>query len=317
MEASAGNALIWFVVGIVVVLLLSILKGALFTVRTAEAAVVERFGKFKHVANAGLNWKTPFIEKFHRVDLMTQQLEGSIETKTKDNVFVTLPVKVQYRVIKTDQGISDSYYKLAQPTKQIEAYLYNILLGHIPDTELDEVFITQPKIAERATAELSGAMKDYGYEIVKVLITDIIPDAGVKTAMNRINEEIRNKSANEAQGDAEKVLKVKQAEADAEVKRLQGQGVAMEREAIAEGWKQSIENVKTGTTLTDEAATFLLLYTNWTDMLRAVGTSKNSTMVFMPSGPEGLQHFQQTMTNALLGKAAVAADNGPEPKRGA
>src|SRR5450631_1725297 len=122
MEASAGNVLVWFVVGIVVVLLLSILKGALFTVRTAEAAVVERFGKFKHVANAGLNWKTPIIEKFHRVNLMTQQLEGSIETKTRYNVFVTLPVKVQYRVIKTDEGIADSYYKLAQPTKQIEAY---------------------------------------------------------------------------------------------------------------------------------------------------------------------------------------------------
>jgi len=318
MENSVGTAVLWFGIGLVVVVLLSILRGALFTVRTAEAAVVERFGKFKHVANAGLNWKTPIIEKFHRVDLMTQQLEGSIETKTRDNVFVTLPVKVQYRVIKTDEGIADSYYKLAQPTKQIEAYLYNILLGHIPDTDLDEVFITQPKIAERATAELSGEMKAYGYEIVKVLITDIIPDQGVKTAMNRINEEIRNKSANEAQGDAEKVLKVKQAEADAEVKRLQGQGVAMEREAIAEGWKQSIEKVRTGTTLDDTAATFLLLYTNWTDMLRAVGTTKNSTMVFMPSGPEGLQHFQQVMTNALLGgvKAAVTTEPGAPPTQG-
>lgn len=312
MDSSVDSVALWLMVGFFLVVLLSILRGALFTVRTSEAAVVERFGKFKHVANAGLNWKTPLIEKYHRVNLMTQQLEGSIETKTKDNVFVTLPVKVQYRVIKSDEGIADSYYKLTQPTKQIEAYLYNILLGHIPDTELDAIFITQPKIAERATAELSGEMKAYGYEIVKVLITDIIPDAGVKTAMNRINEEIRNKSANEAQGDAEKVLKVKQAEADAEVKRLQGQGVAMEREAIAEGWKQSIENVKAGTNLTDAGATFLLLYTNWTDMLRAVGTTKNSTMVFMPSGPEGLQHFQQTMTNALLGGVKTAvSDAGP------
>lgn len=315
MDSSVGNLALWILSGFLLVILLSILRGALFTVRTAEAAVVERFGKFKHVANAGLNWKTPLIEKYHLVNLMTQQLEGSIETKTKDNVFVTLPVKVQYRVIKTDEGIADSYYKLTQPTKQIEAYLYNILLGHIPDTDLDEIFITQPKIAERATTELSGEMKAYGYEIVKVLITDIIPDAGVKTAMNRINEEIRNKSANEAQGDAEKVLKVKQAEADAEVKRLQGQGVAMEREAIAEGWTQSIEKVKTGTNLTDAGATFLLLYTNWTDMLRAVGTTKNSTMVFMPSGPEGLQHFQQTMTNALLGGVKTAvSDAGPGPK---
>jgi regulator of protease activity HflC (stomatin/prohibitin superfamily) len=276
--------------------------GSFFSVRTQTAAIIERFGKFSRVAEPGLNFKTPFIETQTSVSLVTYQLEGSIETKTKDNVFVQLPVKVQYRVIDNPQAIRDAYYKLSNPTSQIEAYLYNILLGHIPETTLDEIFLTQPAIAQRATLELSAEMKDFGYEIVKVLITDIIPDQGVKVAMNRINEQTRLAVANQAQGDAEYILKVRRAQADAEVKRLEGVGVAQEREAIAEGWEKSITTVKENTNLNDESAAFILLFTNWTDMMSKVGSSPNSTMVFMPSGPEGLQNFQATMTNALLAR---------------
>ncbi len=282
------------------IILLITIFGSFFSVTTQSAAIIERFGKFSRVAEPGLNFKTPFIESQHPVSLVTYQLEGSIETKTKDNVFVQLPVKVQYRVIDNPQSIRDAYYKLSSPTSQIEAYLYNILLGHIPETTLDEIFLTQPAIAQRATMELSAQMKDFGYEIVKVLITDIVPDQGVKQAMNRINEQTRLAVANQAQGDAEYILKVRQAQADAEVKRLEGVGVAQEREAIAEGWEKAITAVKQNTDLNDEAAAFLLLFTNWTDMMAKVGSSPNSTMVFMPSGPEGLENFQATMTNALL-----------------
>jgi regulator of protease activity HflC (stomatin/prohibitin superfamily) len=283
---------------------LILIKSTAFTVRIQTAVIVEQFGKFNRVAGPGLNFKLPFVETIHDISLVTYQLEGSIETKTQDNVFVKFPVKVQYRVIDAPESIRNAYYKLATPQSQIESYLYNILLGHIPDTTLDQVFLTQPAIAQRATTELSAEMKDFGYEIVKVLITDIIPDEGVKTAMNRINAETRNAAANKAQSDAEYILKVRQAEADAEVKRLEGVGVAQEREAIAVGWTESIKKLKTDTTMSDTEAAFLLLFTNWTDMLRVVGGSTNSTMVFMPSGPEGLQNFQQTMTNALFASVA-------------
>ncbi|MGC1784407.1 MAG: SPFH domain-containing protein [Acidobacteriaceae bacterium] len=298
------NWIVFILLAFIGIIVLATFLGSFFTVRTQSAAVIERFGKFSRVAEPGLNFKTPYIETQHPISLVTFQLEGSIETKTKDNVFVQLPVKVQYRVIDNPQAIRDAYYKLASPQKQIESYLYNILLGHIPETTLDDVFTTQPAIAQRATMELSAEMKDFGYEIVKVLITDIIPDEGVKTAMNRINEQTRLAVANKAQGDAEYILKVRQAEADAEVKRLEGVGVAQEREAIAEGWEKAITAVKQNTDLNDEAAAFLLLFTNWTDMMAKVGSSPNSTMVFMPSGPESLQNFQTTMTNALLAQHA-------------
>ena len=229
------------VFAVIAMFIIATVLGSFFSVRTQRAAVIERFGKFNRVAEPGLNFKLPFVEVKNEVSLVTFQLEGSIETKTKDNVFVQLPVKVQYRIIDTPQSIKDAYYKLANPKSQIESYLYNILLGHIPETTLDDVFLNQPAIAQRATVELSAEMKDFGYEIVKVLITDIIPNEGVKTAMNRINEQTRLAVANQAQGDAEYILKVRQAQADAEVKRLEGVGVAQERSAIAQGWESDHE----------------------------------------------------------------------------
>lgn len=287
-------------VAILVMICVMTLFSSFFTVKTQTAAVVERFGKFNRIAHAGLNFKLPFIEASHTVLLNVQQLNGTIETKTQDNVFVELPVAVQYQVKDSPESIQNAFYRLANPKSQIESYLYNILLAHIPDTSLDEVFTTQPIIAARATKELGDEMIPFGYEIVKVLITDIVPDDGVKNAMNRINAESRNAQANKAQGDAEYILKVRQAEADAEVKRLEGVGIAKEREAIAEGWARSIADVKADTKLSDEQATFLLLFTNWTDMMREVGKGDNSTMVFMPSGPDGLTGFQTLLTNAML-----------------
>jgi len=286
--------------GIVILAGLIIFFGSFFTVRSQTVVLIERFGKFSRVANAGLNFKLPIMETARTLSLATFQLDGKIETKTKDNVFVALPVSIQYRVIDHPEAIRSAFYKLVNPKQQIESYLYNILLSHIPETDLDDVFTSQPAIAKRATDELSSEMKDFGYEIVKVLITDVVVDDSVAKAMNRINAEQRNKVANQAQGEAEYVLKVKQAEADAEVRRLQGVGIAQERQAIADGWSKAITDLGQGGHMTDKEAAFLLMFTNYTDMMSRVGESKNTTMVFMPSGPQSITDFQQALTNAQL-----------------
>jgi regulator of protease activity HflC (stomatin/prohibitin superfamily) len=298
MQTSSVVELFGLVVLFIIVL--SILSRSVFTVRTQTVAIIERFGKYTRVATAGFNITNPFFETTREVSLETLQLEGSIQTKTKDNVFVTLPVTVQYSVGQTDDEIRNAYYKLSRPQSQMTAYLNNILLGHIPSMDLDELFISQVQVSKRATDELSAEMQPFGYQIVKVLITDIKPDPGVVAAMNRINEETRNLAANKAQGDAEYVLKVRQAEADAEVKRLEGVGVAQERMAIADGWEESIKKIKAGTNLDDNAATGMLLFTNYTDAMKSIGESKNTTMVFLPSSPDAISSFQSALTNALL-----------------
>lgn len=302
MDASDIVMLAAFIFAVIIVIIT--IKKSYFTVKTNHSAVVMRFGKFIRVAQPGLNFRIPYADDFVDVSLATYQLDAKIETKTKDNVFVELPVSVQFRIIDKPDCIRDAYFKPTNIKAQIESYLYNILLAHIPETTLDDVFLNQPAISRRATTELSEEMLAFGYEIVKVLITDIIPPEGVKDSMNRINSETRNAVANKAQGDADYILVTRQAEAQAEVMRQNGLGIAAERNAIADGLAAAIEKVAEGAEIDHKSALFSLLFTNYTAMMKEVGSSKNSTMVFMPSGPESVLNFEAMMQTALLSSVA-------------
>src|SRR5580692_11726130 len=219
---------------------LSTILGSFFTVNTAQVAVITRFGRFLRVANPGLNWKWPFIDTVAgRISLRVNQITLTMETKTKDNVFVTIPISVQNRV--RPEKAFDAFYKLSNPAEQIQAYVEQVILGHVPGMTLDEVFASQSGIAAAVKQELDADMAGFGYEIVNVLVTDIVPDAKVKSAMNDINAAQREQVAANARGEAEKILVVKRAEAEAESKALQGQGIANQRKAIIEGLQGSIE----------------------------------------------------------------------------
>src|ERR1700721_1700721 len=174
------------VLAILCFFVLSIFLGSFFTVQTAQVAIVERLGKFARIAGPGLNWKTPYLETVvQRMSMKVQQLEVQVETKTQDNVFVQIPVSIQYKVIP--EGVESAFYKLSDPVKQIESMVYNVVLGHVPKMKLDDTFLNQADIASDLRDNLDGSMKEYGYSIVKVLISDIVPDKKVKGAMNDFN----------------------------------------------------------------------------------------------------------------------------------
>src|SRR5713226_4268913 len=212
--------------------LVTVLK-TLFTVRTYTAGVVERFGKFNRIVRPGLQILIPFAEQAFIVDLQVKQAQFSVETKTRDNVFVQIPVSVQYQIL--DDKIYDAFYKLSAPQKQIESFVFNSILGHVPRLTLDETFEQQSGISIAVKTELDSTMSGFGFNILNALVTDIIPDTKVKEAMNDINAAQRAQVAAQARGEADKILKVKQAEAEAESKALQGKGIAAERQAIIDG----------------------------------------------------------------------------------
>ena len=214
---------------ILALILLYLILASFFTVNTAQVAVITRFGKFLRVAEPGLNWKRPFFDSVAGiVSLRVNQITLTMETKTKDNVFVTIPISVQNRV--RPEKVYDAYYKLADPSAQIQSYVEQVILGHVPGMTLDEVFASQSSIAAAVKQELDADMALFGYGIVNVLVTDIVPDAKVKSAMNDINAAQREQVAANARGEAEKILVVKKAEAEAESKGLQGQGIAKSKE---------------------------------------------------------------------------------------
>jgi len=288
------------VLAVVIVAALPSVIGSFFTVKTAEVAVVTRFGKFLRVAQPGLNWKWPFIDAVTgRVSLRVNQITLTMETKTKDNVFVTIPISVQNRV--RPENIYDAYYKLSNPADQIKAYVEQVILGHVPGMTLDEVFASQSGIAAAVKQELDADMAGFGYEIVNVLVTDIVPDQKVKSAMNDINAAQREQVAATARGEAEKILVVKKAEAEAESKALQGQGIANERRAIIEGLQSSIEQFQkvVGSASTEEVMQ-LVLVTQYFDTLKSIGESDKTNTLFLSHSPGSVKEISDQILQSML-----------------
>jgi regulator of protease activity HflC (stomatin/prohibitin superfamily) len=285
---------------IALIFVLSTVFGSFFTVNTAEVVVVTRFGKFLRIADPGLNWKFPFIDTVTgTVSLRVNQISLTMETKTRDNVFVTIPISVQNRV--RPEKVYDAFYKLSDPTAQIKSYVEQVILGHVPGMTLDEVFASQSSIAAAVKQELDADMATFGFEIVNVLVTDIIPDAKVKSAMNDINAAQREQVAANARGEAEKILVVKKAEAEAESKALQGQGIANQRKAIIEGLQNSIEQfqkVVDGTS--SKEVMQLVLVTQYFDTLKSIGESDKTNTLFLAHTPNAVKDVSEQIMESML-----------------
>ena len=280
---------------------LVILISAFFTVKQQTAAIVERFGKFQTIAQSGLKLKIPLVDRISgRLSLKIQQLDVIVETKTKDDVFVRLKISVQYKVIK--DKVYDAFYKLDYPHDQITSYVFDVVRAEVPKMILDDVFLKKDDIAIAVKTELNDAMVEYGYDIIKTLVTDIDPDAQVKEAMNRINASEREKVAAQYEGDAQRILIVERAKAEAESKRLQGQGIADQRREIARGLEESVE-VLNRAGINSQEASALIVITQHYDTLQSIGADTNSNLILLPNNPNAAS----SMLNDMV--ASFAATN--------
>jgi len=303
--------IILIVAGIAILFALSVFFGSFFTIDTAHAGIVQRLGKFSRIASPGLNFKVPYIDTVvANLTLQVQQLDVKVETKTKDNVFVQIPIAVQYKVMP--DKVYDAFYKLSDPVKQIESFVYNVILGHVPKLTLDETFDQQAQIAIDVKNNLDASMSEFGYSIVKSLITDLVPDEKVKAAMNDINAAQREREATVSRAETEKMLLVKKAEAEAESKRLQGEGIANQRKAIVEGLRDSVEKFSAsveGTTPKDAMA--MVLLTQYFDTLKEVAGTNLSNTIMMPHTPNALTDLFSQFRNAIItGDIAAKASDG-------
>ncbi|MFK7832157.1 MAG: SPFH domain-containing protein [Winogradskyella sp.] len=261
-----------------------ILFASIFIVKQKTAAIIERFGKFHKIRQSGFQMKIPFVDKIAgKLSLKIQQLDVIIETKTLDDVFVRLKVSVQYRVIR--EKVYDAFYQLDYPHEQITSYVFDVVRAEVPKMKLDDVFVKKDDIALAVKAELNDAMLDYGFDIIKTLVTDIDPDAQVKAAMNRINAADREKTAAQFEGDAARILIVEKAKAEAESKRLQGQGIADQRREIARGLEESVD-VLNRVGINSQEASALIVVTQHYDTLQAIGQETNSNLILLPNSPQ-------------------------------
>ncbi|WP_405411583.1 SPFH domain-containing protein [Maribacter sp. Asnod1-A12] len=275
------GSFIWIPVALLVIF--TILSGV-FIVKQQTAVLIETFGKFTSVRQSGIQFKIPFVQRIAaRIGLKIQQLDVIIETKTLDDVFVKLKVSVQYVVIR--EKVYDAYYKLEYPHEQITSYVFDVVRAEVPKMKLDDVFVKKDDIAIAVKSELQEAMLDYGFDIIKTLVTDIDPDAQVKEAMNRINASERQKTAAQFEGDAARILIVEKAKAEAESKRLQGQGIADQRREIARGLEESVEVLnKVG--INSQEASALIVVTQHYDTLQSIGEETNTNLILLPNSPQ-------------------------------
>jgi regulator of protease activity HflC (stomatin/prohibitin superfamily) len=294
------DIVVMILLGVVGIIALSLILGSFFTVNTAQVAVITRFGKFLRVADAGLNWKVPYFDTVAGiVSLRVNQITLTMETKTRDNVFVTIPISVQNRV--RPEKVYDAFYKLSDPVAQIKSYVEQVILGHVPGMTLDEVFASQSSIAAAVKQELDADMATFGYEIVNVLVTDIIPDSKVKSAMNDINAAQREQVAANARGEAEKILVVKKAEAESESKALQGQGIANQRKAIIEGLQTSVEQFQKAVEgASAKEVMQLVLVTQYFNTLKSIGENDKTNTLFLAHSPAAVKEVSDQILDSML-----------------
>ena len=291
---------------------LLLLFGVFFIINQQTAGVIERFGKFHSIRQSGLQLKIPIVDRIAgKLSLKIQQLDVIIETKTKDDVFVKLKVSVQYKVIK--EKVYDAFYKLDFPHEQITSYVFDVVRAEVPKMILDDVFLKKDDIAIAVKSELNVAMMEYGYDIIKTLVTDIDPDAQVKEAMNRINASEREKVAAQFEGDAARILIVEKAKAEAESKRLQGQGIADQRREIARGLEESV-SVLNKVDINSQEASALIVVTQHYDTLQSIGQETNSNLILLPNSPQAGSEMLNNMVASFtasnqIGEAMKNAAN--------
>ncbi|AEJ26050.1 putative stomatin/prohibitin-family membrane protease subunit [Streptococcus equi subsp. zooepidemicus ATCC 35246] len=287
------------IIGFLVIVILSIMASTLYVVRQQSVAIIERFGKYQGTATSGIHIRLPFgIDRIAaRVQLRLLQSEIIVETKTKDNVFVTLNVATQYRV--NEQNVIDAYYKLIKPEAQIRSYIEDALRSSVPKLTLDELFEKKDEIALEVQHQVAEEMSTYGYIIVKTLITKVEPDAEVKQSMNEINAAQRKRVAAQELANADKIKIVTAAEAEAEKDRLHGVGIAQQRKAIVDGLADSIQELKEANiSLNEEQIMSILLTNQYLDTLNTFAAKGNQTL-FLPNTPNGVDDIRTQVLSAL------------------
>lgn len=286
--------------GVVIVVGIIIVATGIFTVQQQTRVIVERFGKFHKIAPPGLNFKVPIIDaNAGKITHRVRELEITVESKTKDDVFVDLLIAVQFFVEENEAAVKAAFYRLTNPQQQISSYVFDTVRALVPDMSVDHVFSEKDKIAHAVKERLQDTMDEFGYTILQSLVNDIQPAAKVKEAMNEVNASARLKEAARNEAEAQKIRTIAAAEAEARAKELQGVGIARQRLAIANGLKESVAACAEAGISPEEASKMVLLTQHY-DTVTSVGAHGRATIMMVPYGPQGMTQVSEQITAALL-----------------
>ena len=275
-----------------------------FVVKGKTAAILETFGKpHKQARTPGLQFKLPWpiTTVVANVRLQQQEVGQEVSVKTKDNSFMTLPVKVQYRANSVPAGSVLAHYELENPEQQITSYILNNVRQTAASLDMIELYANRSDMEDTVQSTLSDKFEKYGYIIENVLVDEPQPSDEVRDAFNRVIASVREKEAAQNLADAKRIELVGIAKAEKESKKLQGEGISAMRDEIAKGLKDAIKEI-TEAGLTIQEAVELLMDTNRLDTLGSAATHGNMILVDMKQGSD-------QFSNTVAAVKAVTANN--------
>lgn len=294
---------------ILIAILIAFFAASVFIVPQQQAYIVERFGKFQSVMFAGIHMRIPFVDRIAmKTNMRVSQLNVKLETKTLDNVFVTVVASTQFRV--NPENVATAYYELRDPAGQLRSYMEDALRSAIPALTLDDAFARKDDVAADVQKTVGNEMSRFGFTVVKTLITAIDPSPQVKHAMDSINAAQREKEATRQRAEAQRIQIETQAAAEAEKTRLQGEGQANYRREIANGIVDQIKSLQAvGMNIGD--VNNVVLFNQYLDVMRSLAESDNAKTVVLPaSTPGGYQELYEQTTKAMLTANEVQHGDG-------
>lgn len=268
-----------YIIGLVV---FAILVANIRIVQQNTVLVIEFLGKFRRIMDAGLSIKIPFLERVAAKVTLRQQnfaIRGSYPSK--DKVIVDVATNLIYAVDSGPDGIKKFTYTLSNRDQSIGAIIENSLRTYIAKETHEGILEKKEELASHIRNDLEVQFSDWGMLISSFQITEVTFPATITQAMSEVVASEQLKKAAENKGEATKIQAVKVAEGEKERKRLQGEGIALERQAISEGLKESIEIVRGATGQNSAEILALLTLTQYLDTLKSIGLTENSKIIFM------------------------------------
>lgn len=302
--AAGGSIVLMLCFGLIV---LFIVFSGIFVVGQQDAFIIQRFGKYYKVARAGLNFKWPIVDTVAgKMPLRIRELDIPGQFKTSDNVFVNMILRVQYSVIP--ERAADAFYKLMSPEQQITAFVLNVARGEVAKMQLRDVFEHQDSIGTAVNEQLSVSMAEFGFLIRNALVNEVRPAQEVVDAMNKVVASENDKIAAKNAGEAQKLRTVLHAEAEAESKRLQGEGIAAQREAIVRGLSVSVESLRSAMPTADPQTLMnLVLINQYFDAMRDISAGDKAKVIFVPSGPGSYRDISDQLFQSFVNAGEVAS----------
>ena len=268
------------VIGIVVLLTLIVLSGALYTVHETESVILTQFGRpvGEPVTEPGLHFKTPFVQEVNRLEKRILEWDGDpTEMPTKDKMYISVDTFARWRI----SDPSTYFVKLGSERRalsRLEDIIGSEVRTAIAGHELIEVVrsdkdreLPPNQTAEGTTASVqqkatrgrmalqmdilnaaAPKLTDLGIELLDVRIKRVNYNQNVVgniyQRMISERQQIAQRFRSEGEGEAARIngrrgrdLRKVESEAYKRVQELQGEADAEASRIYAEAYNQSTE----------------------------------------------------------------------------